>query len=142
MNTRVTLLLRQSGLLAALTISLIYGAAAVAHHSFAMFDHDNQLRLTGTVTHFQWTNPHVYINLDVDNEAGGFDNWTIECANPGILSRLGWKFNSVKEGDEITIIVGPLRTGEPGALLKQIKFADGTIMSNGVPAGQPNIPIE
>lgn len=135
-------LLRGWGLLCALTAALTYSVSTAAHHSFAMFDHDNQLRLTGKVTHFQWTNPHVYINLDVDNDEGGFDNWTIECANPGILSRLGWKFNSVKEGDEITIIVGPLRTGEPGALLKQIRFADGVIMSNGVPAGQPTIPIE
>jgi hypothetical protein len=121
---------------------MVFSTGISGHHSFAMFDHENQLQLSGTVTRFQWTNPHVYIHLDVDNDEGGFDTWTIECANPGILSRIGWKFNSIKEGDEISIIVGPLHTGEPGALLKQVKFADGTIMSNGVPAGRPNIPLE
>jgi hypothetical protein len=135
-------IIRTSGLLVTLVSSMVFSTGISGHHSFAMFDHENQLQLSGTVTRFQWTNPHVYIHLDVDNDEGGFDTWTIECANPGILSRIGWKFNSIKEGDEISIIVGPLHTGEPGALLKQVKFADGTIMSNGVPAGRPNIPLE
>jgi hypothetical protein len=65
--------------------------------------------------------------------------WTIECANPGILNRIGWKFNMIKEGDVLTVIVAPLRTGEPGALLKQVTLADGRKFGNGGPAGPPNI---
>ncbi|HLF11240.1 MAG TPA: DUF6152 family protein, partial [Gammaproteobacteria bacterium] len=101
-----------------------------------------QIKLIGTVTDFQWTNPHVYIEIDaVDANAETQDRkaWTIECANPGILNRIGWKFNMVKAGDEITIIVAPLRTGEPGALLKQITLPDGRVFSNGGPAGRANI---
>lgn len=63
---------------------LLAGAGAQAHHSFAMFDHDHQIRISGTVTHFQWTNPHVYIDLDTTNEQGEFKHYTIECASPGI----------------------------------------------------------
>jgi uncharacterized protein DUF6152 len=123
----------------ALAALLLAGASAQAHHSFAMFDHDHQIKITGTVTHFQWTNPHVYIDMDVANDQGQFKHYTIECANPGILDRIGWKFNMIKEGDKITTIIAPLRTGEPGGLLKQVTLADGRKFLNGGPAGLPNI---
>ena len=124
--------------IAALVLS-VAASTASAHHSFAMFDHDNQVKLKGTVTNFQWTNPHVYIAMDVPEDAGSHKTWTIEAANPGILNRVGWKFNMIKPGDEITVIVAPLRTGEPGALLKQVTLADGRSFTNGVPAGAANI---
>src|SRR5262245_19391546 len=103
-----------------------------------MFDNEHQIKLQGKVTNFQWTNPHVYIDIDgIDVYADKKEtkSWTIECANPGILNRTGWKFNVVKPGDEVTLIVAPLRSGEPGALLKQITLPDGTVLSNGGPAG-------
>lgn len=90
-------------------------APALAHHSFAMFDHEHQIKLYGTVAHFQWTNPHVYIYLDVDpSSASGavsVKHYTIECANPGILDRAGWKWNMIKVGDKITTVIAPLRAG-------------------------------
>jgi hypothetical protein len=117
-------------------------SAAHAHHSFAMFDNENQIKLKGTVTDFQWQNPHVYIEIDASNvyaDDKSVKSWTIECANPGILNRIGWKFNMVKAGDEVTLIVAPLRSGEPGALLKQITLPDGKVLANGGPAGPANI---
>jgi hypothetical protein len=66
-------------------------------------------------------------------------HFSIECASPGILTRIGWKFNMVKPGDTITVIIAPLRTGEPGGLLKQITLPDGRKFLNGGPAGKPNI---
>ncbi|MES2626217.1 MAG: DUF6152 family protein [Pseudomonadota bacterium] len=116
-----------------------WSAFANAHHSFAMFDSENQIKLTGKVTRFDWTNPHVYIEMDVVDANGESRSWTIECANISILGRIGWKFNMIKAGDEITAIVGPLRSGQPGALLKQVTLSDGTKMGNGAPAGPPNI---
>ncbi len=118
---------------------LLTAASAQAHHSFAMFDHDHQIKIAGTVTHFQWTNPHVYIDMDSTNDQGEFKHYTIECANPGILDRIGWKFNMIKQGDRITTIIAPLRTGEAGGLLKQVTLADGRKFLNGGPAGLPNI---
>jgi hypothetical protein len=121
-------------------LGLLLGAGtARAHHSFAMFDHDHQIKISGTVTHFQWTNPHVYIDLDSTNDQGELKHYTIECANPGILDRIGWKFNMIKTGDKITTIIAPLRTGEAGGLLKQVTLADGRKFENGAPAGKPNI---
>jgi hypothetical protein len=116
--------------------------SASAHHSFAMFDSDNQLRLVGKVTEFRWQNPHIYIHLQAPDAKGKMRHWTIECANPGILNRLGWKFNMIKVGDQLSAVVAPLRTGESGALLKQVKLADGRVFGNGGPAGPPNISID
>ena len=119
--------------------ALGYAGAALAHHSFAMFEPMKQIKLVGTVSEFTWENPHVYIELHVAKETGGYDDWTIECANPGILNRVGWKFNMIKAGDQLTAIVAPLRSGEPGALLKQVTLSDGRKFSNGAPAGPATI---
>ena len=123
----------------AMAAALLVSAGARAHHSFAMFDHDHQVKISGTVTHFQWTNPHVYFDLDSTNGQGELRHYTIECANPGILDRVGWKFNMIKVGDKITTIIAPLRTGEAGGLLKQVTLADGRKFDNGGPAGKANI---
>ena len=116
--------------------ALATAAPALAHHSFAMYDNDHQLKLVGTVTRFQWTNPHVYIELENNDTTAKVARWTIECANPGILDRVGWKFNMIHAGDKVTLIVAPLRSGEPGALLKQVTLPDGRSFGNGAPAGK------
>ena len=128
-------------------MALIAGAAlagttpVAAHHSFAMYDNDKQIKVTGTVTAFQWTNPHVYIELANDPGSPKPDHFTIECASPGILVRAGWKFNMIKPGDKLTVVIAPLRSGEPGALLKGIKLSDGRVFDNGGPAGKAAIPL-
>lgn len=125
---------------AAGALIVVCAATAAAHHSFALYEPTKQIKFSGVVTEFTWRNPHVYIRMDaVDEATGETRNWLIEGANPGILNRVGWKFNMVKAGDEITVIVAPLRNGEPGALLKQITLADGSKFSNGGPAGPATI---
>ena len=123
----------RNGLCTALALTVTGGA--LAHHSFAMFDSEHQIKLAGTVKSFEWANPHVYIELDATGEDGSTKDYTVECANPGILNRIGWKFNMIKPGDKLTVIVAPLRTGEPGALLKQVTLPDGRKFTNGAPAG-------
>jgi hypothetical protein len=120
-------------------LGLLGTDATFAHHSFAMYDSEHQIKLSGTVTSFEWNNPHVYIELATTDEKGAIKSFTVECANPGILDRVGWKFNMIKPGDKITVIVAPLKTGEPGGLLKQVTLSDGRKFSNGGPAGKPNI---
>jgi hypothetical protein len=116
--------------------ALLAAETAAAHHSFAMYDNDHQQKMIGSVAKFQWTNPHVYIELMVPQESGEPQHWSIECANPGILNRNGWKFNMIKPGDKLTVIVAPLRTGEAGALLKEVTLPDGRVFGNGGPAGK------
>jgi len=128
--------LSNKALAAAAAAALASAAApALAHHSFAMYDNDKQTKLQGTVTHYQWTNPHVYIELETMEADGSNKRWTIECANPGILNRVGWKFNMIKVGDKLKTVVAPLRTGEPGALLKEVVLPDGRVFNNGPAAG-------
>ena len=131
--------LRRGWVSLCVVLGLAGAGAALAHHSFAMYDSDHQIKLAGKVKSFEWSNPHVYIELDANDNQGVPKDYTIECASPGILNRVGWKFNMIKAGDSITVIIAPLKTGEPGGLLKQITLADGRQFSNGGPAGKPNI---
>ena len=110
-------------------ILLLTAIPAVAHHSFAMFDRDKQVTLVGTVTNFQWTNPHSWIEMDVPNENGGSDKWSIECNSPNNLARQGWKSTSLKPGDKTTIIIHPLRSGEKGGSFVSVTLPDGSVLS-------------
>lgn len=106
-----------------------------AHHSFSMFDQSAPVTLVGVVTSVEWTNPHVYIEMDLSEPLKGAKHWSIELGSPSILQRGGWKFNSVKKGDKVSAVVSPLRNGEPGSLLTRITLADGRVLGNGGPAG-------
>jgi hypothetical protein len=119
------------------SLAILGGSArlADAHHSFAMFDHVNRVTLSGTVTQFQWTNPHVFIELDVPEGNGGLKHYSIECASPNVLMRVGWKFSDVKKGDKVTLLINPLKNGDPGGMLETATFADGRTMSDGNPPG-------
>ncbi len=126
--------------LAVLAIGLMAIAPAAAHHSFAPYESTVQIKLTGVVTEYRWANPHVYFEIDaLDEKSGQTKHWLIEGASTSILNRAGWKFNLLKPGDTVTVIVSPLRTGEPAALLKQITLADGKKLSNGAAAGRATI---
>ena len=130
------------GGLAALLALLSLAAPAQAHHSFAPYEPELQIKLTGNVTDFQWTNPHVYIEIDAPDEDGVMRHWLIECANTSILNRVGWKWNMISVDDEISVIVSPLRNGEPAALLKSVRLADGSVFGNGGTAGPATISFD
>jgi len=102
-----------------------------AHHSFAMFDTAKTVTLSGTVTSFEWTNPHAYIEIDVAEAGGGTKHWSIEMGSPSILMQSGWKFRDLKAGDKITVNLSPLRNGDPAGLLIQAKLPDGRTLGNG-----------
>ena len=101
---------------------------ALAHHSFAMFDKDHKTTLKGTVSKFQWTNPHTALIVRVPNDKGVATTYTFECSSPNLLSHQGWKFNTVKVGDVVTVGFYPLRDGEPGGALVTLQLPDGKIM--------------
>ena len=119
-------------LLAAIAAST---APVLAHHSFSMFDQASPLTITGVVSSVEWTNPHVYIELDLADAVKGAKHWSIELGSPSILQRGGWKFNTVKKGDKVSAVVSPLKNGEPGSLLTRITLPDGRVLGNGGPAG-------
>jgi hypothetical protein len=102
-----------------------------AHHSFSMFDQTKPITLSGTVTAFEWTNPHAYIEIDVPEEKGGVKHWSIELGSTSILLQSGWKFNVLKKADKVTARISPLRNGQPGGLLIQVTLPDGRVLGNG-----------
>ncbi len=114
--------------------SWILAGTAQAHHSFALFDHVNRITLTGTVVKFDWTNPHVFIQLAVP-DGTGTRHYSIECASPNVLTRVGWKYNDIRAGDKVTLLINPLRDGQPGGMLEQATLADGRVLSDGNPPG-------
>ena len=108
---------RIAGLTASALATLTIGIAPVlAHHSFSMFDQASPLTITGVVSGVEWTNPHVYIELDLTEPVKGAKHWSIELGSPSILQRGGWKFNTVKRGDKVTRRRQPAeewRAGQP-----------------------------
>jgi len=112
---------------------------ALAHHSFSMFDMTKKVTLDATVTEFQWTNPHVYIEVDVPDGTGPTKHWSVELGSPSILLKGGWKHNDLKKGDKATIIVSPLKNGMSGGFLEQITLSDGRVLGNG-PGRGPQAP--
>jgi hypothetical protein len=107
---------------------LLAAGSASAHHSFAMFDRSKKTTTEATVTQFQWTNPHSWIEIDVQNSSGGMDHWSIECNSPNNLARQGWKSTSLKPGEKITIMYWPLRSGDKGGLFISLTLPDGQVL--------------
>ena len=73
----------------------------IAHHSNAMFDKTKVIEVTATVREFQWTNPHIWIEISIQNEDGEQEEWSIEGIGPNTLFRKGWRPNSFKPGDVV-----------------------------------------
>ena len=101
------------------------GVTASAHHSFAPYDLTAEKTITGTVTRFEWTNPHSWIWLDVPNGKGGVDTWGVEGMSPNYLARRGWTKSTLKFGDKITIAVRPMKNGQNAGMFVRATLADG-----------------
>lgn len=119
-----------------LACSLIAGSnLALAHHSGAMFDATKEKTIEGTVTEFNWVNPHSSFKVEVAGADGKPEIWAIEMNAPQNLMRTGWKRTTIKPGDKVSVTVRPLRDGKPGGSYMSIKLADGTVL-NGQGPGQ------
>jgi hypothetical protein len=103
------------GLLALTIVVLLTCAPLAAHHwASASFDATRPFTITGVVTKFAWTNPHVALHLDVrDAQTGAVVPWTMDMASPSSLTRLGWSKNAVKPSDTIVVDGIPSRDGSP-----------------------------
>ncbi len=112
--------------LIALTAAIAFvgaSGAALAHHSFAMFDQEHPMDLTGTVQEFKFTSPHTFILLEVKGTDGTSTVWNLEGASPSALVREGWASKTLKAGDELKMTIDPLRSGAPGGSWSEKKTA-------------------
>ncbi len=103
---------------------------ARAHHSFAVFDRSTRITLEGVVREFQWTNPHVFVQVMVRNDKGVDEEWSIEGASPNMLMRQGWTRESFVPGEKVSLTVNPLRDGGRGANFVHARFPDGRTLGN------------
>lgn len=108
--------------------------AAFAHHSFAVYDHTKSLNLKGTVTKWQWSNPHAYLDIDVKGADGAVKHYTLEGTSINMLQRMGWRSNMIKAGEDVKVVFAPLLSGQPGGLLLAITLANGETKDLPVPA--------
>jgi hypothetical protein len=100
----------------AVLLVLLAIESAFAHHSFsAEFDINNQVKLTGTVTKVEWTNPHAWFFIDVKREDGKVENWGFELGPPNTMIRAGWSRNSLKIGDVVKVEASRAKDGSTNA---------------------------
>jgi Family of unknown function (DUF6152) len=121
------------GLLLVMALGVVAASGrADAHHSFAAeFDASKAVRVTGTLTKVEWTNPHIYFYLDVKDESGASITWTCESASPGALSRRGFKRGDLKLGDTIVVDGYRAKNGSNMMDARRVTLADGRIVSGG-----------
>ena len=123
---------RMRGAAAALAALLLLAVIPVAeaHHSFAMFDLSKTVTFKGKLKELQWTNPHVWIQLEVVENGAAVD-YSFECAAVAVLKRAGWTKDSVKPGDVITVVGHPYKDGRPGGSVDYLVLADGRQIGSG-----------
>ena len=124
--------MRKSGpFLTVLFSLLLVSAPILAHHGEANYDTDKVVAVKGTVTDFQFINPHTLITLDARNDKGEIEKWSCEARSPGMLVRAsGWDKNTLKVGDVITVYGYRARNGQTVLRLQKLTLPDGTMKDN------------
>jgi hypothetical protein len=113
-----------------LSVAVLDAAPAFAHHSFAMYEREKTLTLSGTVKEFAWTSPHVTIQLLADKAKAGAVIWAIEGSSPAVLARGGWTGTLLRPGDKVSLGIHPRKDGTAGGLLAD----EQQLLVNGQPA--------
>lgn len=100
---------------------------AMAHHSFAMFDQTKTVVLQGVISKFEWTNPHVFVYVDVKKNDKTVTH-TLEGSSPSLMRHAGWKFDTLKPGDRVEVTVHPFKEGKSGGMLVTVKLPNGQVV--------------
>lgn len=119
--------------------TLIGGSAAalLGHHSFSAFNTTTEKTVTGTVKQVDWTNPHIWIWIDVANDKGGADTYGFEGMSPNYLERRNWTRTTLKVGDKVTVTYNPLRDGKNGGMFRNGRIeGSGKVLTMGGGQGQ------
>ncbi|MEO8315427.1 MAG: DUF6152 family protein [Pseudomonadota bacterium] len=117
----------RSRLLGAITTLVLISMPGYAHHSFAVnYDSGKVITKKGVVTQFRFTNPHGILMLDVTNDKGNVESWTVETTAPVYLRRSGWTKDMIKAGDQVIVEGWASRDGSHLMRVRTVKHPDGT----------------
>ena len=120
-------------------IVAVFAVQAQAHHSFAMFDQAKTITVSGTLKEFEFANPHCWIHVSaVDPATGRTVDWSFEMGSTGQIGAQGWKADTVKPGDRITIQAHPMKDGSRGGQYQSAKLADDRTLGPGANANPNN----
>jgi hypothetical protein len=117
-------------------VALLSAQMLSAHHSFAAeFDRNSPVTLTGSVTRVDWGNPHIWVFMDVKDDTGKVSNWGVEGGAPNALFRNGWRKDSLKVGDTVTVEGFKSKDGLPRANANRVTLPDGRRVFAGSSSG-------
>jgi hypothetical protein len=127
---------RKSLIVLAAVVAALLGTSVIAHHSFdAEFDRTKPVTLKGSVTKVEWGNPHIWVFIDVKDENGTVSNWGVEGGAPNALFREGWRKDSVKFGDTVTVEGSRAKDGSLRANAMRVTLPDGRTVFAGSSGG-------
>jgi hypothetical protein len=119
-------------LIAGAVVLLIVSVRLYAHHGTASYDTSKTVTVKGTVTEFQFVNPHVLVYCDAKDDKGNVQKWQGELTSPNHLARNGWTRSSLKPGDEVTLAGFPAKSGVTSLWITKVLLADGTSLDPSV----------
>ena len=123
----------RSKLMAAFALALgfvMVPGALFAHHGTAAFESDKKLTLKGTVTEWLWSNPHCLLQFDVKGNDGKLVHWIGETQNPVTMTNMGWSKAAMKAGDEVTVILVPVKNGLPLGRVVTVVLPNGKTLDS------------
>jgi hypothetical protein len=104
-----------------------FSAPLLAHHGTAAFETDKKVTLKGTVTEWYWSNPHCLLQFDVEDEKGKVSHWIGETQNPVTMTNGGWSKAAFKVGDEVTVVLFPVKNGQPLGRIVTVTVPSGKV---------------
>jgi hypothetical protein len=130
-------MLRRLSVIPLVSLVLVMGSVAQAHHSTAAYESNTVTLKNAIVKKLAWANPHSVVSFDVKDDRGRMTTWSAESGSPSALSRAGWNRNSLKAGDVITVELFPAKNGAHVARLARIVLADGRELLDSVYKASP-----
>ena len=122
-------------------LAVLASTTIAAHHGNASFDTSKQVTLKGTVTEWIWANPHCFLKIDAMDDTGGVRNWALETQNPTAMTQRGFSRTLFKAGDEVTVVVEPVKNGQPIGRLLTVLLANGQKLVAAPPTTLENAPL-
>jgi len=124
-------MIRKLALLSLVANSLLFVGPAHAHHGTNLYDMTKPVLLKGTITKFEWGNPHNQIFFDVADDKGNVVHWVTSTEPPAVMSEKGWTRKSLNPGDEVMVCVWAAKNGAPVGNLEKVVMSDGKVLNGG-----------